>query len=106
MIWHEGFNYIMDLKAFPKNIVQLIASYREMKGKLETISSFLRPETGMSQGTKQLYSIYTADIAEPNYPLDCTIMALYAGGTGIAYRYTQQAWVLKRLRTQVDNLAV
>lgn len=75
----------MDQMGYPNNIVQMKASYQEgrkFSGKMgEEITTARRPDPGVPQGavlSPQVYSIYTADIPKPDYPIDRKTMTLYA----------------------------
>lgn len=75
--------YKMNEIGYPKNKVQLIASYVEgriFRVKIgNKISTFIRSEAGMPQGavlSSQAYFIYTPDIPKPDYSMDRTIMGL------------------------------
>lgn len=90
---------------YPKIIVQLLISYMEgRKFRVKVGNEFSTYRRQGSVLSLHLYLIHTADIPMSNYPLDLTIITLYADDTVIFYQSWNLDLVMIRLQEHANKL--
>lgn len=87
----EGIQQNMSRRPYPQNKWNRVPKFREEEFRVK-IGYDRKQEPQGAVLSPQLYHIYTAHILKPDYPMDSTIIALYADDTASVIAVSNRQW--------------